>query len=106
MALKGPPNVIDKKVYEVQKQMEVSELKGGIYSYLVSFLRAVVASVSPFLLIFDSTKDLVLYLIASETLKRLDEGCKDTPFDCLAASEVERDLVTALLVTFSLSLIL
>merc|ERR1719209_960988 len=106
MVLKGPPNVIDKKVYEVKKQMEVAELRGGIYSYLVSFLRVVVASVSPFLLIFDYTKDMVLYLIVRKTLERLDEGCKDIKFDCLAASEVERDLVTALLVTFCLSFIL
>ena len=49
---------------------------------------------------------MVLYLIVDSTLERLDAGCKDSHFDCLAASEVERDLVTALLVTFCLSLIL
>ena len=86
--------------------MEMAEIKGGIYSYFVSFLRAMVTSVSPFLLIFDYAKELVLYLIVDNTLEQLNTGCKDTHFDCLAASEVERDLVTALLATFCFSLIL
>ena len=106
MALKGPPNIINKKMYELQKRADVAEMKGGIYSHFVSFLRAVVASVYPFLLVFDYAKDIVLYLIVDNALERLDAGCKDTHFDCLAASGVERDLVTALLITFCLSLIL
>ena len=67
----------------------MAEMKGGIYAYLVSFLRATVASIAPFLLIFDYAKDMVLYLIVDNTLDGLDTGCKDTNFDCLAASEVE-----------------
>ena len=106
LALKGPPNFIDKKLYEVKKRVKMTEMKGGISSYLVYFLRAVVTSVSPFLYIFDYAKDILLYLIADSTLERLDAGCKDANFDCLAASGVERDLVTALLVTFCFSFIL
>ena len=106
LALKGRPSVISKKIYKVQKWAEMAEKKSKTFSVFVSFLRAVIASVSPFLLIFDYTKDLVLYLIVAGTLDRLDEGCKDTQFDCMAASGVERDLITALLVTFCLSLII
>ena len=106
LALKGPPNAIDKHLYLAQKWVEVVELKGGVCSYLVSFSRAVVASVSPFLLIFYHSKDLILYLIVDNTLDGLDKGCKNTQVDCLAASGVERDLVTALLVTFCLSVVL
>ena len=74
LALKGPPNAIDKKIYSGKKWVEVAELKGGIHSYLVSFLRAVVASVSTFLLVFDYAKDIVLYFIVDSTF---DEGCED-----------------------------
>ena len=106
LALKGKPNVFDKKVYEAKKWLEMVETKGRVCFVIVSFFRAVVASVSPFLLIFDYVKDLVLYLIVDNTLDQLDEGCNDAPFDCLAASGVERDLVTALLLTYCLSFIL
>ena len=108
LALKRGPNIIDKTVYEARKLVERIESKGGIYFVLVSFLRAVVASVSPFLLFFDYEKDIVLYLILSSTLEGLDQGCQESSTQgtsaCLAASGVERDLITALLITFCLSL--
>ena len=108
LALKRSPNIIDKTVYEARKLVERIESKGGIYFVLVSFLRAVVASISPFLLFFDYEKDIVLYLILSSTLEGLDQGCQESSTQgtsaCLAASGVERDLITALLITFCLSL--
>merc|ERR1719209_1739746 len=84
-------------------------MRDKTYFYLVSFLRAVQASVSPFLLNLDYTKDLILYLILKETVQRLEGNCKnisDLGFDCLAASGTEQDLLTALLVTFCVSIIL
>merc|ERR1719264_2459255 len=109
MALKGPPNFMDRKLFQIGKQLEEFELGGKICFYLVSSLRALQASVSPFLLNLDYAKDLIMYLILKETVKRLEGNCKnltDLGFDCLAASGTEQDLLLALLITFCVSIIL
>ena len=109
MALKGPPNFMDRKLFELGKWVSEFEVRGKIYFYLVSSMRAIQASVSPFLLNLDYAKDLILYLILQETVQRLEGNCKKLSalgVDCLAASGTEQDLLTALLVTFCVSIIL
>merc|ERR1719264_103068 len=109
MALKGPPNFMDRKLFELGKWVSEFEVRGKIYFYLVSSMRAIQASVSPFLLNLDYAKDLIMYLILKETVKRLEGNCKnltDLGFDCLAASGTEQDLLLALLVIFCVSIIL
>merc|ERR1719295_972697 len=86
--------------------MRELETRGKIFFLLVSFLRAVQKSVSPFLLMLDYVKDLVLYLILRETVQRLEGNCENLGTECLAASGTEQDLMTALLVTFCVSIIL
>merc|ERR1719264_2081629 len=109
MALKGPPNFMDRKLFQLGKWVSEFELRGKIYFYLVSSLRAIQASVSPFLLNLDYAKDLVMYLILKETVHRLEGNCKNISalgIDCLAASGTEQDLLLALFVTFCVSIIL
>ena len=80
-----------------------------ICSFLVVSTRALQISITPFLLILDYVKDLILYLILRETLKRLEESCKPLAalgIECLHASGTEQHLVTALFVSFCVSLIL
>ena len=100
---------MDRKLFHLGKLVSEFERRGKIYFYLVSSLRAIQASVSPFLLNLDYAKDLILYLILREAVKRLERNCKNISalgFDCLAASGTEQDLLLALLVTFSVSIIL
>ena len=106
MVLKGPPNLIDKKVFEFGKWLKELESKGKVHSFLLSFLRILQASLSPFFLNFDSVKDLTLYLILRDTVKRIEENCDQVGLDCLAASGIEKDILTALLVTLCLSIAL
>ena len=100
---------MDRKLFELGKWVSEFEVRGKIYFYPVSSMRAIQASVSPFLLNLDYAKDLIMYLILKETVQRLEGNCKslsDLGFDCLAASGTEQDLLLALLVTFSVSIIL
>ena len=109
MALQGPPNFIDRKVFEIGKWVKGLENRGGIFFCLVSSLRAIQTSMSPFFLNLDYVKDVVLFLILRETMERLEGNCKhisDLGIDCLAASGTEQDLLLALLVTVCTSLIL
>merc|ERR1712240_127545 len=91
MALKRPPNVIERKVFELGKWLEELETKGKFFEFLTSFLRSIKISISPFLLNLDYVKDLVLYFILRETVNRIDSN--------IAASETEHDLILALLIT-------
>ena len=85
MALKGPPNLIERKVFEIRKWLEDLETNSKVCRSLLIFLRAIQTSISPFLLNLDYVKDLSLYLILRETLIRIEENCSGG-VECLAAS--------------------
>merc|ERR1719339_898313 len=104
MALKGPPNFIDRQIFYIEQWVRGLEMKGKINFALVSFLRAIQTSVSPYLFMLDFVKDLILYLILREAVQRLEGSCNG--IGCLAASGTELDLLTALLITFCISIIL
>ena len=104
MALKGPPNFIDNQVFEIKKWLGQLETKGKVYYFLGCFLRAIQAGILPFLLNFDYLKDFILYLILREAVKRIEENCAQ--IGCLAASGTEKDILTALLITFCVSITL
>ena len=109
MALKGPPNFIDRILFQLDELLGSLEIRGKLYFFLICSLRALQTSVFPFLIMLDYVKDLILYLILRETVQRLERGCKQlSPFgiECLAASGTEQDILRALLVTFSISIIL
>ena len=82
------------------------EAKGKVYALILSSLRAVQCSISPFLFNLDYLKDIILYLILRETMGRIDESCVKREYDCLAASGTEKDILTALLITFCVSITL
>ena len=79
------------------------ETKGNVYAFVATTLRAIQASLSPFLLNLDYLKDIILFLILSETVKRIEENCV-FGLSCLSASGTEKDIVTALLITFCVSI--
>ena len=99
LALKGRPNWINKKVFEIGKWLSELETKGKVYSFILIAFRAFKTSITPFILNLDYVKDLVLYLILQETILRMEE-------DNLAASATELDLIVALLFIFCVSIIL
>jgi len=104
MALKGPPNFIDRQIFLLGNRVRRLEMKGKIYFALVSFLRAIQTSISPYLFMLDFVKDLILYLILKEAVQRLEGSCNG--IGCLAASGTELDLLTALLITFCISIVI
>ena len=130
MALSGPPNGIDRKIFNFRTWMRETEITGRIHVllvcslqvcprlghlssfcklFLVKFLRAFLMSISPFFLLLDSVKDIVLYLILQETMKRLEESCHEQSslgFDCLVVSGAEQGLLVIFLVSLCLSFIL
>ena len=106
MALRGPPNLMDKKVYEIGRWLMELETKGKVYQFLLSFLRAIQTSIPSFLVNLDFLKDFILYLILRETVRRVEENCVQLGFDCLSASGTEKDILTVLLITFCVSVTL
>ena len=104
MALKGPPNFVEKIIFQIGKWMRELEAKGKVYQIIIGFLWALQTSISPFLLNLDYVKDLVLYLILRETVLRIEKTCEQLRFDCLAASGTEQDLLLALLIIFCISI--
>ena len=106
MALKGPPNFIDQKIFEIGRWLTELETKGKVYHLLLNLLWAFQTSMPPFLYILDYVKDITLYLILRHTVMRIEENCVDMSFDCLAASGTEQDILTALLVTICVSITL
>merc|ERR1711962_597026 len=90
---------------EIRKWLEDLETNSNVCRSLLIFLRAVQTSISPFLLNLDYVKDLALYLILRETVIRIEENCS-LAAECLAASGTEHDLLTALLITFCVSIFL
>ena len=52
--------------------------------------------------------DIITYLILKETLEQIEQSCDVMGFDfgCLSASGTEKDILTALLITFCVSLTL
>ena len=84
-------------------------MQGNVYNFLIGIVRVLQTSVTPLLFILDYVKDIVLYLILRTTLQRLEDTCKPLTalgIECLTASGAEEDLLTALLVSFCVSLIL
>ena len=130
MALKGPPNKVDRTLFQIGEWLRELEIRAKMYWFLVgslrswprlsqirsmlgfvlvNFLRAIVISLPPFLLILDYFKDLVLYLILSQAMQRLEGNCNHLSslgMECLATSGTEQDLLTAFLVTVCVSIIL
>ena len=97
---------MDRKVYEIGKWLVKLETKGKVCRFLLSSLRAIQTSISPFLFNLDYLKDIILCLILRETVRRMEEICVQKDFECLAASEVEKDILTAILITFCVSIAL
>ena len=95
---------IDRKVFEMGRWIKELEIKGQVYAFLLSFLRAVQTSIPSFLFSLDYLKDIILYLILRETVGRIEESCVQREYDCLAASGTEKDILTALLVKFCVSI--
>ena len=109
MALRGSPNFTDRRLFQLKRWVRGLETRGKPYFFMARSLRALKNSVSPFLLVFDYVKDMVLYLILKETVQRLEVNCKHLSalgIDCLVASGAEQDLLTGLLITFCISIIL
>ena len=106
MALRGPPNFCDRKVFEIGRWLVELENKHKIYHFLLSVLRAIEISLPAFFLHLDYLKDIVLYLILRETVRRIEKNCGQVGFDCLAASGTEKDILLALLITFCVSIAL
>ena len=82
------------------------ETKGKVCNFLLGSLRTMQTSIPPFLLNLDYLKDIITYLIFRETIMRIEGHCDITRFECLAASEAEKAIVTALLVTVCVSVTL
>merc|ERR1719234_886240 len=110
LALKGPPNFLDRKVYQLRKWMEHVEGKNKLWSASISTIQTLSSCVTPFLLFLDYVKDPVLLLILRGTVQRLEEGCNSltnisASDSCLAASQAEKNLLDALFITLSVSII-
>ena len=106
MALKGPPNALDRKAYELTKWLEQLEGKNKVGFACVALGKTVQSSIPPFLIYLDLVKDLVLYKILHGTIARLEEGCVDSSKDtCLVATAAEENLLTAMLASFTVSIV-
>ena len=53
MALKGPPNFVDKKVFEIGKWLMELQTKSKVYHFILNSVRAIQTSRHPFLLNLD-----------------------------------------------------
>ena len=73
MALRGPPNFIDRKVFKVRIWLMELETKGKVFNFLLSSLRIIKGSIAPFFLNFDYLKDIILYLMLKETVNQIEE---------------------------------
>ena len=103
-----PPNSMQVLAYQLDQWVKGLEVQGKVYTFLIGIGRVLQTSVTPLLFILDYVKDIVLYLILRTTLQRLEDTCKPLTalgIECLTASGAEEDLLTALLVSFSVSLI-
>merc|ERR1719193_3021934 len=109
MALKGPPNFLDRKVYQLRKWMEQVQGKNKFWFACISIIQTLSSCVSPFLLFLDYVKDPIVLLILRGTVERLEEGCDSlyisSSGSCLAASQAEKNLLDALLITLSVSIV-
>ena len=106
LALKGPPNALDRKAYQFKKWLRELENKNSASFALFSFAKLVASSVPAYLIFLDMNKDMILYKILSSTISRLAEGCEDLKSTCLAATPAEENLLTAMLVVFIISFVL
>ena len=107
MVLKGPPNLLDRKVYQLKKWMTDFENRNKVGFVCFSILRTLTSYVSPFLMFLDNVKDLALNLILRGTVQRQESACPELSDlgSCLAASQAEKNLLDALLATLSLSMV-
>ena len=107
LTLKGPPNLLDRKVYELRKFIEKVQKKNKFCFAFIYIFQILASCVSPFILFLDYVKDPLLLLILRSTVQRLEEGCDSLFFarSCLAASQAEKNLLDALLVTLSVSIL-
>ena len=107
MALKAkdPVKTLDVKGFELSKWLEQMEGKNKVGFACVAFAKTVGASVSPFLIYFDVVKDIVLYNILHGTIVKLKESCEDVRSTCLAATPAEENLLTAMLASFTVSIV-
>ena len=105
LALKGPPNVLDKWAYQLNKQLDQLEGANKVGFVSIKSIKTIQSSIPPFLYYLDMVKDFVLFKILYGTIERLAEGCKDLS-TCLAATPAEENLLTAMLVVFIISLVI
>ena len=106
MALKGPPNALDRKAYELTKWLGQLAHKNKVGFACVALGKTVQSSIPPFLIYLDMVKDLVMYKILHGTIERIKKGCEDLSKDtCLAATETEENLLTAMLASFTVSIV-
>ena len=107
MALRGPPNFIDRIIFETGRSLMVLETKGKVYTLLLGSFRAIQTSIPPFFFNLDYLNDIILYLILKEFLiLRIDESCAQRDYDCMGTSETEKDILIAVLITFCISIAL
>jgi len=109
LALKGPPNFLDRQIYQLRKWMDHVEGKNKYWSACISTIQTLASCVTPFFLFLDYVKDPVLLLILRGTVQRLEEGCNSLSISssdsCLAASQAEKNLLNALLIILSVSIV-
>jgi len=108
MVLAGPPNIATVRLYEMRVYVEDYESAGCVFYFLIPILRTIMTSIFPLFFFLDYVKDLVLYPLVRDTVKRLDGGCKNISalgFSCLAASDTEVDILNTFLIAISLSII-
>ena len=107
MALKGPPNILERSFYDFGQWVEGHKDKSKVFSIILAVLNTSVTTFSPYILFLDYVKDLVLFLILDGTVRRLKLAC-ETAFgsSCLAATPIEEYLLFGLLATLCVSIIL
>ena len=105
VALKGEPNILETKVYEIGKWLEGLKTKLKLFSVSIALLKGIKLTCHPSLLFLDYIKAVVLYRLLNGTVQRLYEGCTNSSFGCLAVSAAEENLLLALLVSLSVSII-
>ena len=109
MALKGPPNIFEKIIFDMHKCARDMEDRGKIQKTLGIAPRFVKMSATPFSITWDCVKDIVMYLILRGIVTRLEMNCDQLltlGSECLVVSGIEYDLLTALLVSICVSVLL
>ena len=101
---KGPPSSLVGKVYQLKLWLKELEGRGKIGFVCFFILNTLLSCISPFFIYLDNVKDFALLLILRGTVQRQHLVCPDLG-SCHDASQAEKNLLDALLVTVSVSLV-